>query len=386
MHPRSKSLFDTFTDDFAQSEDSTHATQPLDGAQVVNTTSLEELGWQPWFAQDLPVDWSERFRLGRVAMVARDRIQAFSLDGDIEARYRISTHGEAQLPAVGDWVLLSMDAADAEIAVKRILPRRTSFSRGAAGNVTVEQVVAANVDTVFLVESLETLNPRRLERALVAAWSSGARPVILVNKADLAGGSDAPIRDAERVGHGVPVHPISAKFDADLTALIPYCRLGQTIALIGSSGAGKSTLVNRLVGSDVARTGEVRGADRRGRHTTTHRELIRMPHGGLIIDTPGLRELQLWDARGGVARAFNDVEALAGRCRFRDCRHASDDGCAVREAIDVGLLDPKRLASYQKLVQELTQLEARVDERARTHGRQKPKAVHSPMRNVRSRP
>jgi ribosome biogenesis GTPase len=357
----------------------------MQNLELSTSVTLEALGWQPWFAERLPADWTQIGQLGRVVIAYRDRVRVCLPGGDVEARFRKSAQRDTALPAVGDWILLSHDARREKHFVEHILPRKTAFSRRAAGSAATEQVIAANVDTVFLVESLESVNPRRLERVLVVAWASGAHPVVLVNKADLHKDSSERLRQIQDVAHGVTVHTISAKFDVNLDVLAPYCQIGQTIALIGSSGAGKSTLANRLVGADVARTGEIRGNDLRGRHTTTHRELIQMPRGGLIIDTPGLREIQLWDARGGVEQAFPDIETLAGQCRFRDCRHTTDVGCAVTAAIAAGELDPIRLDRYHKLGSELRQIEAQVDQQARLQSKQQTKATQRHRRTIATR-
>ncbi len=356
--------------------------RPVSAGSTILT--LEDLGWQPWFAEHLPVEAPDKLSLGRVSIGYRDQVRLITIQGEHNARFGAGLSRDG-LPAVGDWVLISPRSESSEAAVQVVLPRRTSFSRKTTGDAAVEQVVAANVDTVFLVEPCPALNPRRLERTLVAAWSSGARPVIILSKSDLVADDDVQRHKAERIGHGVPVLVISTLVDSGLDAVLEYCQRGQTIALIGSSGAGKSTLVNRLVGSEVARTGAVRKHDGRGRHTTSHRELIRLPHGGLIIDTPGLRELQLWDAHEGIVRAFDDIETLAQQCRFRDCSHGTEADCAVRLAVEIGSLDSKRLRSYQKLNRELQHVESKFDQRLRDQTKQRDRVIHRQMRHYRPR-
>jgi ribosome biogenesis GTPase len=256
-----------------------------------------------------------------------------------------------------------------------VLERKSRFVRKVAGSVVAEQVVAANVDVVLLVAGLDgDFNPRRLERYLVLAHDSGARPVIVLSKADLAEDLAGAIEAARSVGGpDVPVHAVSAPRDEGYDALAEYLEPGRTVALLGSSGVGKSTIVNRLAGEELQRTQEVRATDGRGRHTTTHRQLILLPAGGLLMDTPGMRELQLWDVDEGVEETFADVEELAASCRFPNCEHDSEPGCAVRAAIAEGRLTSERLASYQKLVRELQVLTARQDRQNRLFERRRAK-------------
>jgi ribosome biogenesis GTPase len=291
--------------------------------------------------------------------------------------------GPEELPAVGDWVALRPREGHGRAVIQAVLPRRTAFVRRAAGARTVAQVLAANVDTAFLVMGLDgDFNPRRLERALVLAWESGATPVVLLNKADLAHDLAARRAEVEQVALGVPVCVVAAKHGEGLEALAPWLLPGRTVALLGSSGVGKSTLVNRLLGREKQKTRAVRASDQRGRHTTTERELIALPGGALLLDAPGLRELQLWSDGAGFAAAFEDVSELAAACRFSDCGHGSEPGCAVRAAVDSQRLDPARLASYLKLQAELRALEIREDPLKRRAERGRWKAIHKSLRHA----
>jgi ribosome biogenesis GTPase len=266
---------------------------------------------------------------------------------------------------VGDWV-----AVRAPATVDAILSRKTAFVRKAAGTDVVEQVVAANVDVVFLVTAFDAdLNIRRLERYLAAGWESGAQPVIVVNKSDLAADPAGELAEVEAIAFGVPVHAVSCREADNLDGLTAYFAGDRTVALLGSSGVGKSSLVNRLLGGERQEVGGLRG-DGRGRHTTTARELFAVPGGGLVLDTPGMRQLGLWDAGGGLGEAFDDVASLSAECRFADCAHESEPGCEVLAAVADGRLDPDRLESYRKLLRELRHLELKTDARARSEERQ----------------
>ncbi|ANS77061.1 hypothetical protein AWM70_02530 [Paenibacillus yonginensis] len=277
--------------------------------------------------------------------------------GELSGKYRFMlSEGEGGLvPVVGDWVAADCRPSDGSATIRGVLARKSQISRQAAGQETKEQIVAANVDVLFLVAALNhDFNVRRLERYLIMAYSSGAMPVIVLSKADLC--SDLPLylAQAEGAAPGVPVLAVSALEDHGIEQLAPYLSGARTCALAGSSGSGKSTLLNRLAGREIQATGGIRESDSRGRHTTTHRELFPLPGGGVLIDTPGMRELQLWDGgHDGLSSAFSDIEELAQRCRFRDCRHRGEEGCAVREAVASGELENSRLVNYHKTQREL---------------------------------
>jgi ribosome biogenesis GTPase len=268
---------------------------------------------------------------------------------------------------VGDWVALRPTTAEgARPQIRAILPRRSTFSRRAPGRETEEQIVAANIDTVFLVSGLDQdFNPRRIERYLVMARASGARPVIVLNKADLAEELDADVALVAELAPGVPIHVVTAVGSTtDVSALRQYVRRGQTVALLGSSGVGKSTIINALAGRDLLKTAEVREADGRGRHTSVHRQLVMLDEGGLLIDTPGMRELQLWEEEDPLEMAFPEIDALAEACRFRDCGHLTEPGCAVKAAVADGTIDATRYESFLKLQSERKDLQARQEVRS----------------------
>ena len=293
----------------------------------------------------------------------------------VTGRYRFEAGDDpAAYPAVGDWVAIESRADGA--SVHALLPRRTSVVRHAAGLRSVAQVVAANVDVVFVVASLNhDLNLRRLERYIAFAWESGATPVVVLSKADLAVELESAIADVESVAVGVPILTVSAIDGRGIDELRSQIGPGSTVAFVGSSGVGKSTLVNTLAGDDVAAVREIREDDGRGRHTTTRRQLHRMPDGGLILDTPGMRELSLWDADAGIERSFADIDALASTCRFSDCGHAGEPGCAVASAIVDGDLDASRFEGWKKLEREARHLERRVDALARSEERRRWKII-----------
>ena len=280
-------------------------------------------------------------------------------------------------PAVGDWVAAAARPGEAAATIHAVLPRRTAFVRKAAHSVVTEQVVAANVDVAFLVASMNAdLNARRLERYLATAWQSGAAPVVVLTKADLADDPEAEIAEAEAIAFGAPVLAVSAVTGEGLAALAAQLKPGETAVLVGSSGVGKSSLVNALAGETLMTVGAIREDDARGRHTTSHRELIRLPSGALILDTPGMRELGLLHADDGLSTTFEDIEALAEDCRFNDCQHGGEPGCAIRAALEGGVLDPARWRSFQKLQRELEHQARKEDPVAREIWRRKWVAVH----------
>ena len=324
--------------------------------------------------------------LARVSISQRDQYRLLTGDGEIAAEpsgalwYRAAS--AAAMPVVGDWVAARVAAADYAI-VEAVLPRRTCFSRRAAGRREEEQPLAANIDLVFLVCGLDgDFNVRRLERYLALAAESGAAPVIVLNKADLC--DDAAAREIEvrAVAGAAPIVAVSATANGGTEVLRQFLAPGRTVALLGSSGVGKSTIVNGLLGEDRLRTAEVRLSDSRGRHTTTHRELAPLPGGGALIDTPGMRELQLWAGTDSIDRTFDDVAAAAAGCRFRDCTHGSEPGCAVAAALESGALDRHRWESYRKLLGEARRHELMTDVLAAQQAKRKLKRIHKAARDL----
>jgi ribosome biogenesis GTPase / thiamine phosphate phosphatase len=330
---------------------------------------LSALGFGPFFAQQLQPAGSDEVIPARIAAERRGAYEVWSATGSgraqLAGRLRLEL-GDAGAPGVGDWVVVK-DAPrqDCTTVIERVLDRRTVFTRGAAGREARVQVVAANVDLVFAVCGLDAdFNVRRIQRYLARIWASGAEPAVILNKADLCDDLAGQISEVERHCPGVPVHVTSALHAEGIEAVRACIRGGTTVALVGSSGAGKSTLVNALVGEERMRTGEVRASDGRGCHVTTHRQLVLLRGGGLLLDTPGMRELQILD-RDGIDTVFGDIAALTSRCRFRDCRHDTEPGCAVKEAVRSGALDADRFESYRKLEREAQANELRHDEHRR---------------------
>lgn len=308
-------------------------------------------------------------------------------DAHVTGHFRHEAESPLMFPAVGDWVVVEPQGDNRSAVIHEVLPRTGQFVRKMAGTPTEGQIVAANVDTVFLMSGLDgDFNVRRIERYLVTAWESGATPIVILNKADQCADLAKAIALVQDSVMGVPIYPISATTGQGLEQLEVYLRPGQTIALIGSSGVGKSTLTNYWLGQQQQATQAVRTDDSRGRHTTTHRQLILLPSGALLIDTPGMRELQLWSDGSGLQETFGDIESLAATCKFHDCQHDTEPGCAVQEAIVLGTLDPQRLQSYQKLQREQQWLEQRQDSHVRHNTKRRWKQITKTIRHQKKYP
>jgi len=366
--------------------------------------NLEQLGWNIEFSSSFNqydnANRNSNYTVGRVAIEHRGAYILYTEQGEISAevsgKFRHQTTHFQDFPAVGDWVVIQVRATEQRATIHQVLPRQSKFSRQVVGGKTEEQIVAANVDTVFLVSGLDgNFNLRRIERYLLMAWESGATPVIVLNKADLCEDVEQCVSTVASVAMGVPIVVLSAldhsgrqeteetkenQYQQGITALEKFLHPGKTIALLGSSGVGKSTITNQLMGQVRQTVRSVRATDSKGRHTTTHRELLLLPQGGLIIDTPGMREIQVWAEEDSLQETFADIESLASQCRFRDCQHEQEPGCAIQAAIDQGTLDNSRLLNYQKLNRELAYLSRKQDDRAQLQEKAKWKKIHIAMR------
>ena len=349
---------------------------------------LRALGWTDSRARAFEQIGEPGLVPGRVSLehnhIYRVLTDAGELLAEAAGRVKYLATSRQALPAVGDWVALRPDPAGGRALIRAVLPRETWFSRKAAGRETQEQVVAANIDTVLLVFGLDApMNARRLERYLVPARRSGAEPVIVLNKADVSEDVASAVAEATVAAQDVRTLILSARAGRGLDELRALLHAGKTLALLGPSGAGKSTIVNALAGREILATGEVRADDARGRHTSVHRQMVVLDDGGVIIDTPGMRELQLWDVEEAIDDAFQDVAALGAACRFRDCRHDQEPGCAVKRAVDAGELDAGRYASYLKLSHEREADEKRRDERALLDAKRLAKTTERSVRKLR---
>jgi ribosome biogenesis GTPase len=314
--------------------------------------SLGQLGWRACYSTGLTLEDLDRGRVARVSSVHRSRIEALGEMGPIDVVATAAWHGDGATPvAVGDWILVE----HATGRLLRLLERQSVIRRIAAGEAQREQVIAANVDTAFIVTSCNAeFNPSRIERYLAVVLDARVMPVIVLTKADLCDDVDRYLDAAARVARGIEVIAVDARDPATHAALDDWLGPGQTVVFIGSSGVGKSTLINTLTGASSQSTRSIREDDARGRHTTTSRQMLPMPGGAWLIDVPGMRELKIGAAQAGLAEAFGDLEVLARSCRFRDCAHGEDSGCALTAAVEAGVLEPRRLANFLKLQREAT--------------------------------
>ena len=342
---------------------------------------IEQFGWSEPLAAAFAPHARAGHLPGRIVIQQRNGYLVATDRGEVRAKPAgrlLHEVGETGHPAVGDWVALSFNPGERSATLHAILPRRTAFVRRAADSHATVQVIASNIDVAFVVASLNAdLNPRRIERYLAAAWQSGARPVVVLTKADLCDDLEARVAEVRALSSDCPVLTVAAKQGLGLDALLAQLAPGETCVLIGSSGAGKSTLVNAFLGEDRMATAEIRQGDDKGRHTTSHRHLVLLPGGGLIIDTPGMREVGLIGADDGVAEVFDDVEALVASCRFSDCGHGREPGCAVRAALDSGALDAGRWAHFRKLGLELAAVAEKADRALQDQARRVHKAYRA---------
>ncbi|HKY41794.1 MAG TPA: ribosome small subunit-dependent GTPase A, partial [Pyrinomonadaceae bacterium] len=339
------------------------------GELTMNFNNLKTLGWNEFFERHFQPYAANGYAPGRVASDYKHSYCVYTESGKVlgetSGRLRHEALDRGDLPVVGDWVVMRPCSEGGKVTIHAVLARTSKFMRKMAGFRTEQQIVASNIDTVFLVTSLnQDFNLRRVERYLIVAWESGARPVIVLSKSDLCEEIEERKREIKQVAGDAPIHAVSVVTQEGLDELERYLERGQTVALLGSSGVGKSTLINHWLGREYLRVRETREHDGRGMHTTTHRELIVLPQGGLVLDTPGMRELQLWDGEAGLHIAFADIETRASHCYFSDCRHQDEPRCAIREALAEGEIDTARYQSYEKLQKELKHLALKQDVRS----------------------
>lgn len=324
--------------------------------------NLIVLGWNEAYQNAFEEFKNQGYVPGRVFAEYKNFYKVLYEGGEllaeISGKLLHGTELQQDFPAVGDWVAISPRPKENRGTIHYLLPRKSKFSRKVAGTNTREQIIAANIDTVFIVNSMNNdFNPRRIERYLLLAWESGANPVIVLSKSDLCENLEEIRAEAEAIALGVPVHAVSTYMASGIEELKQYFKEGKTVALLGSSGVGKSSIINYFLGEEMMKVQELRGDGQKGKHTSTHREMFVLPEGGLIIDTPGMREIQLWDANEGLSEAFEDIESVAASCFFKNCKHEGEPGCNVREAIENGIIEVERLESYKKLEKELYYLE-----------------------------
>lgn len=349
--------------------------------------SLRRWGWNSYFE----ALWNEGEREAAVpARVISQQRKFWRIAGafgegwaEASGKLRLAAEEGVAWPAVGDWVVADVREEGSSALILEVLPRRSRFVRKKAGKKIAEQVLAANVDTALLVSALDRdFNPRRMERYLAQCWEAVAKPVIVLNKADACGDASVKAAAMERIAPGTEVCVISARTGQGMEGIEKFLAPGQTVVLLGSSGVGKSLIANRLLGEMQQNVQPVREGDSRGKHTTTARELFVLPGGALLIDTPGLRELQLWDAAEGVSQTFADIDALAAECRFGDCRHENEPGCAVQAALNAGTLEEARLENRRKLFREQEFLRRKLDPEARHEEKERIKRLYRGIRQM----
>jgi len=347
---------------------------------------ISVLGFDAWFEESFGVFRSPGMVPGRIAMASHGLYQVWTAQGscpaEVSGRFEFTAVNRTDYPVVGDWVVLQAPQAGGPGIIHHVIDRKSCLSRKAPGSVTNIQPMAANVDTALIVIGLDSdFNLRRLERYLSLALESHCRPVVILNKNDVCENGEA-LEEAVRATSGeAPVHRLSALDDESTAILRTYAAEGQTITFLGSSGVGKSTLINRLLNSDKAAVGRVREYDGKGRHTTTHREMFLLENGGILIDTPGMRELQLAPGTTGIQAVYGDIEERIQRCRFKDCSHSNEPGCAIQEALENGELDMKRWAGYQKMRREDAHLERQQNIKLKQQENQKWKSITRSFRD-----
>lgn len=353
---------------------------------MTKITTLSRLGWDNFFEKEFEKISVADLLPGRVLRVNKSNYLIQTSTGEFSAevsgKFHFNADGPSDFPAVGDWIAMQIIEDEKKGIIEHLIVRKNSFSRKVAGAKTDEQVIASNIDYVFIISSLnQDINLRRIERYVTLSRECKLNPVIILSKSDQCDAIEEIVREVSSVCGNIAVHAISALKDIGIEELQKYFEGNKTVAVVGSSGVGKSTLINRLMNSDSMEVRETSSYKDKGRHTTSHRELLILPEGGMIIDTPGMRELQLWEGSEGVSETFADIEKYLGQCKFSDCKHESEPGCAIRKAMDAGELDEDRYRSYQKLQREINWFENRKDKKAMMEQKKKWKKITAAVRN-----
>ena len=346
---------------------------------------LERYGWEDFFEKDFEQYSKKKYKAGRVAIENKSNFNLYTESGEITAelsgRFHYNARTTSDYPAVGDWVVIRTIPEERKAIIEHVLKRKNKFSRKAAGDTTDEQIIASNADLIFIVTSLnQDVNLRRIERYLTLATENNAEPVLILSKSDICDNEESKMSEVRSIAEGINIHIISAKENKGVDELREYFSGNRTVAVVGSSGVGKSTLINCLAGSDEMEVSEIGLYKDKGRHTTSHRELLVLKSGGLIIDTPGMREIQLWEGNEGMSETFTDVEELAAKCRFTDCKHDTEPGCAIKKAIEEGQLTEERFNNYVKLQKEVRHFENKQDKRAQIEEKKKWKKLSSTVK------